>query len=166
MHILTPIDRQDGIGQIVNLAVKIWNQHFVGIIGQRQVDYMLQKFQSFDAISEQIGEGYEYYLLTQFEEPVGYLSIRPEGTNGRMVISKIYVDGSHRGEGHGRFLLDFTVEQSRRRELDAIWLTVNRHNTDTIIWYRRRGFKIVEEADLDIGQGFYMHDYIMEKSVH
>lgn len=32
--------------RIADLAKTIWNQHYVNIIGQQQVDYMLEEFQS------------------------------------------------------------------------------------------------------------------------
>ena len=51
------------VALVAGLAEEIWNQHFVGIIGQGQVDYMLGKFQSAEAIAGQIAEGYEYYLV-------------------------------------------------------------------------------------------------------
>ncbi len=51
------------IETVARLACEIWNQHFIPIIGKAQVDYMLEKFQSKRAISEQIENGYSYYLL-------------------------------------------------------------------------------------------------------
>lgn len=42
------VDSDDKICQLEKLAKEIWNQHFVPIIGQDQVDYMLNKFQSFE----------------------------------------------------------------------------------------------------------------------
>ena len=42
------------IKDIANLAEIIWNQHFTPIIGKEQVDYMVEKFQSYPAIKNQI----------------------------------------------------------------------------------------------------------------
>lgn len=51
----------DDIREIAVLAEEIWNQHFVDIIGKAQVDYMVEKFQSYPALKKQIEqEGYEY----------------------------------------------------------------------------------------------------------
>ncbi|MDE6957694.1 MAG: GNAT family N-acetyltransferase, partial [Lachnospiraceae bacterium] len=48
------------IHAIAALAEEIWNQHFTPIIGKSQVDYMVEKFQSYKALKHQIQmEGYE-----------------------------------------------------------------------------------------------------------
>jgi len=45
----------------------------------------------------------------------------------------------------------------------SIWLTVNKFNDDTLAWYKRRGFMAVGNVKKDIGDGFFMDDYLMEK---
>ena len=57
--------------QISDLAAIIWAEHYTPIIGADQVIYMLDKFQSVDAIKKQILEGSEYYVLTH--EGIHYL---------------------------------------------------------------------------------------------
>ena len=49
--------------------------------------------------------------------------------------------------------------------LSSLWLTVNRYNTHTISWYKYHGFEIIDEVKKDIGEGFFMDDYIIEKSI-
>jgi hypothetical protein len=51
------------IAEVARLAHEIWNEHYVSIIGQAQVDYMVKNFQSASAIAVQIAGGYEYYLI-------------------------------------------------------------------------------------------------------
>lgn len=52
------------------LADQIWHQHFIGIIPEGQIDYMIEKFQSYRAIKAQLSDGYEYYgfLLTEYRQ--------------------------------------------------------------------------------------------------
>ena len=60
------VDDQRLIKTVVLLAKEIWREHFTAIIGKAQVDYMLKKFQSEEAVREQIeNEGFLYYLLRQ-----------------------------------------------------------------------------------------------------
>jgi ribosomal protein S18 acetylase RimI-like enzyme len=82
-----------------------------------------------------------------------------------MLISKIYVKNSVRGSGVGNQLLDFIEETSRARNFNTVWLTVNRFNDSTVKWYFRHGFITVEEIKKDIGGGFFMDDFIMEKKI-
>ena len=53
----------DQVETIEGLADEIWNEHFTRIIGKAQVDYMLDKFQSKEAITEQINNGFLYFLI-------------------------------------------------------------------------------------------------------
>lgn len=82
-----------------------------------------------------------------------------------MMISKIYTHGSARGKGVGNSILDFIQKECVDNNVSSMWLTVNKNNQNSIAWYQRRGFEIVEEAKVDIGGGFYMDDYIMKKTV-
>ena len=145
-----------------NLAHKVWNHHYVPIIGQEQVDYMLEKIQSEKAITNQIDTDYEYYLLYDDDKAIGYLGLRPNLPEEKLMISKIYVDHTIRGKGYGYQLLEFTKQLCTDRSIATIWLTVNRHNTNTINWYKKRGFKITEEKQFDIGKGYIMDDYVLE----
>ncbi|NCA83730.1 MAG: GNAT family N-acetyltransferase, partial [Opitutae bacterium] len=58
---LERVESAEPIAAVAALAREIWTQHYVPIIGAAQVEYMLEKFQSAEAIARQLaGEGYEY----------------------------------------------------------------------------------------------------------
>lgn len=169
MFNIQPVKSSDDIRDVAMLAHEIWNQHFVSIIGQQQVDYMLNQFQSPSAIMEQLSTGFEYFLAVTNqeaqEEKAGYLGLFADENESRLLISKIYIREQNRGAGLGNFLLDFVKNLAIERNLKIIWLTVNRFNLDTIDWYKQKGFVIVDEVKKDIGGGFFMDDYIMELTV-
>lgn len=150
------------INGVATLANVIWNQHFVEIIGQDQVNYMLKKFQSVEAIQSQIDSGYEYYIASQEGHFVGYIGLVPNEMPGKIILSKIYVQKEARGTGVGMQFLEFAKQRSIDVGAKTMWLTVNRDNESSIRWYKRKGFSITNEAKTDIGNGFYMDDYIME----
>lgn len=81
------------------------------------------------------------------------------------MISKIYVTKAGRGGGFGRKLLDFAEDVCRERQIPALWLTVNKNNTGSVAWYTRMGFKNAGAIVQDIGAGFVMDDYRMEKTI-
>ena len=67
------------IKDIAILAEIIWNQHFTPIIGKEQVDYMVEKFQSYPAIKNQITkDGYEYFEIFCDNTLAGYTGIHAE----------------------------------------------------------------------------------------
>ena len=57
------------------------------------------------------------------------------------------------------------IELCKLRGLTAIWLTCNRNNTNTLAVYDHLGFKKIREEKADIGNGFYMDDYILEYEI-
>jgi len=46
-----------------------------------------------------------------------------------------------------------------------MWLTVNKNNSHSIAWYSRMGFTNAGPILQDIGGGFVMDDFRMEKSI-
>jgi len=148
------------------LAREIWQEHFVRIIGQAQVDYMLEKFQSANAITDQIRQNYAYYRITHNNENCGYTAIIPDPAAGRLMLSKLYVKKQMRGLGLGVQMLDFVEDVCRRQKIQTIWLTVNKDNDASIQWYLRHGFVHTRSEVKDIGNGFVMDDYILEKTVN
>lgn len=154
---------QVDINRVSTLAREIWTEHFTTMIGSDQVEYMLNKFQSVEAISSQIHNGTEYYLTMNENEQIGYVALISEKEISKMMISKIYLKKSTRGQGTGKRLLEFIEHRSAQENIVNLWLTVNRHNSETIKWYQRQGFKITQEVKKEIGNGFFMDDYIMEK---
>lgn len=160
---LVPADTEARIREIALLANKIWHEHFPSIIGNAQVDYMVEKFQSYSAIKGQIDNGYEYYQIQRDGLLAGYTGIHEE--QGRLFLSKLYIKkemrGLHISSDTFRFLLDLCKE----RGLSAIWLTCNKYNTHTLDVYRHWGFVTVREEKADIGNGFFMDDYILEYSL-
>lgn len=165
MNLITPVTSDSLIIQVVDLAKQIWNQHYLPIIGQEQVDYMLDKFQSLTAIDEQIKSGYQYYLLSAEERNIGYLALVPDAKQQKLMISKIYVTKESRGLGGGKSMLEFTLEQAKELGLSTVWLTVNKYNDDSINWYKKQGFEVTEEVVADIGNGYVMDDYILQLPV-
>lgn len=151
----------DQVRAIADLASIIWNEHFTPIIGKKQVDYMVQKFQSYPALNEQLSEGYEYYQLFNNGQFCGYTGIHP-GEDNRLFLSKLYIKKEYRGRHLATNAFEFLKELCQNRGYTAIWLTCNKHNDNSLGVYRHLGFETIDTQEADIGEGFIMDDYIME----
>jgi ribosomal protein S18 acetylase RimI-like enzyme len=165
MTSITEVFSPPQVASVAQLAREIWPEHYVSIIGQRQVDYMLDKFQSEQVINGQLAEGYRYFVISRQRQMAGYLAIAPVAGEAAILISKIYVRKSERGHGLGKALLARAEELCRQKGFDTIRLTVNRHNQVSIAWYQRMGFSIAGEVVQDIGGGFVMDDFLMKKTI-
>ena len=159
-----PVKDAEDIDIVVDIANAIWHQHYTPIIGQEQVLYMLEKFHSATAISEQIEEqNYQYYLIEHQGNNVGYLAIQKR--KQELFLSKIYLLSSVRGKGIGKQAMEFIKAQAKLLNCDQISLTVNKDNTDSIAAYYKIGFVKTGEAVFDIGNSFVMDDYLMSLSL-
>lgn len=164
MTYFQPVHSQEHVSQVAKLAQEIWQEHYLPIIGQKQVDYMLKEFQSATAILEQLGKSHEYFLVVQDGRNAGYVAVVP-GARNQMLLSKLYVLKSVRGHGLGRKTLQFVEGLCRERQITLLWLTVNKNNVHSIDWYCRMGFNNTGPAIQDIGGGFVMDDFRMEKQI-
>jgi ribosomal protein S18 acetylase RimI-like enzyme len=154
---------EDQLDIIENLASEIWNEYFTPIIGKAQVEYMLAKFQSKKSITEQIHNGFLYFLIKIDKQPAGYIGVLAKEQT--LFLSKLYIMQAERGKGYGRRVIEFVEQLAIEKNLDTISLTVNRNNAATINIYQKLGFENRGSAVKDIGSGFVMDDYLMEKKI-
>ncbi|HEY4366399.1 MAG TPA: GNAT family N-acetyltransferase [Steroidobacteraceae bacterium] len=152
------------IAAIAALAQEIWYEYYVPLIGLVQVEYMVAKFQSAAAMHAQIREGYEYFLIQGDAALCGYIAVQPQPAERRLFISKLYLHRAARGAGTGRLAMEFIEGLARDRDMPGLWLTVNKGNP-AVKTYERLGFRIEAPLVMDIGNGFVMDDFRMEKDL-
>jgi len=110
---------------------------------------------------------YEYWLMRAEDDGriAGYTGGRVEPETNRFFISKVYLRAEERGKGFASRVIAFYERLCLERGLDAMYLTVNKQNDLGIRAYLGKGFETIDAVETDIGNGFVMDDYIMEKHV-
>lgn len=160
---IIPVTNEELVYSVSAVADEIWHEHFDPIIGETQVNYMLEKFLSPEALVEQINSGYEYFLYSYEYTFAGFAGIQEK--DGSLFLSKLYVHSDFRGKGIASYMLQKFIEICKMRNLNKIWLTCNRFNENTLAIYKHLGFEIVREEATDIGNGFVMDDYVLEYQI-
>ena len=94
---------------------------------------------------------------------MGFCGYEPIGRE--LKLHKLYLEVSEHGRGLGSQMLKHVEDQARRRGLPTVVLGVNRGNAKAIRAYERNGYRVRQELKTDIGGGFVMDDFIMEKQV-
>jgi len=150
----------DDIPLVVTLAEEIWSECFTPIIGEAQVRYMLDLFQSHSAIQQQLNNGTHYYIALLDQEPVGYIAFSKEAN--AVFVSKLYVKSERRKQGIAKHLFSFAKAYARFGDIKKIYLTVNKRNEIAITAYKSMGFKNIADVTKEIGEGFVMDDYHLE----
>jgi ribosomal protein S18 acetylase RimI-like enzyme len=147
------------------LAHTIWPATYKEILSSGQLDYMMKLIYSTASLSRQILElKHSFLILEDDEAPVGFASYSSLSDQNLYKLHKIYVLPNLQGRGLGKLMIDYIVEKIRSCGAVALQLNVNRYN-QARRFYEKLGFRVIREEDIDIGQGFFMNDYVMELQV-
>lgn len=159
-----PVMDADDISQVASMADEVYHEHYVGIISKEQIDYMVEEYQSVEAITDQIHKaGVDYFILSNNGCNAGYFAIKME--EDRTFISKLYVLKQYRKNGYGKQAYQFVKGLSEAMDLKHIYLYTNKKNLETIKAYEKMGLKKVESLVNNCGNGFVMDDYKMQEDL-
>jgi len=162
---ISPVCDAD-IAPVCALAREIWMQHYPGIITVRQIEYMLAQRYSPAAIRLQLQAGEAWWDKLEVRgELCGFASYERGIEAGMMKLDKLYVHQLVRGRGYGAALIDHVAKVTRQQGMDKLTLQVNKYNRGSVAAYLRAGFKVAKSVKVDIGNGFFMDDYVMEREV-
>ncbi len=155
------IKTEHEIKKLSDLASEIWHDYWPCILSSAQIDYMIAKFQSFNALKEQIqDEKYIYNIIEDNNNSIGYFGVCPK--DDYLFLSKLYIKKNYRAMGYGKKAFIKIIEIAKQHNKNSIQLTVNKYNSNTIKAYEKWGFKTINSVVTDIGEDFVMDDYIME----
>jgi ribosomal protein S18 acetylase RimI-like enzyme len=150
---------------IEDIATVTWQPTYVPLIGQEQVDYMLKNMYNRGVLLEQLSKGHVFIIARSGMKDVGFAGYSIVDHDGRgYKLHKLYVLPDAHGTGVGKLLINEVVDQIRAAGGKSLSLNVNRNNKAKA-FYEKAGFKIKETTDLDIGNGFFMNDYVMEMPI-
>lgn len=155
------------INTIRELALATWPVAYAKILSPAQLHYMLQLIYSPEALSLQMQEkNHRFILLYDNDLPVGFASYSRKENDEilKFHLQKLYVLPSQQGKGSGQQLLDYVIRQAQSAGAVQMELNVNRQNP-ALHFYKKNGFNIHHEEDIDIGEGYFMNDYVMRKHI-
>jgi len=162
---------------IRSVSERTWPSTYGHIISQAQIDFMLDWMYSNDSLEKQMNTGCEFYIASIKKEngdweAVGFCSVSPEdeeednnsieeveGSNAHK-LNKLYVLPAAQGTGAGKALLNKCIEVAKAAGSSSLFLQVNKLN-NAFTFYLKKGFIKEREFKFDIGNGFYMDDYVM-----
>lgn len=157
--------REDEIEAVCALAGTVWRHHYPAIIGMAQIEYMLAQRYAPALVREELAKSDIWWdVLGEHGTIVAFASC-VAGTGGEVKLDKLYVHPTHQRRGHGGALIEHACTRAARLAYGQMSLAVNKRNTSAIAAYAKYGFEIREAVVKDIGSGFVMDDYIMEKKL-
>ena len=155
----------DAIPSIKKIANLTWQVTYKKILSAEQMNYMLHLFYDEISLQKQIAQGHQFILAVENDEAVGFASYSPKENNIAVYkLHKIYVDPDQQGKSIGKLLLNYIIDDIKTKNADKLELNVNRRNK-ALHFYQKNGFEIIREEDIDIGNGYFMNDYVMLKKL-
>ena len=148
---------------IRDMAYQIWPVTYGNILSPEQLDYMLRLIYDEKVLHDQMEKNIEFILVYDGVHPVGFASFSLIEAQV-FKLHKIYVLPSQQGKGTGRFIIDQLTTAMKKKGAATLQLNVNRHN-NARAFYEKMGFVVIKEEDVDIGNGYFMNDYVMEKKI-
>lgn len=148
---------------IRTLAHQIWPVAYRTILSGRQLRYMLKLIYSKPALARQMAEGQRFSIIYNNAVPVGFVAygeVEPQVYK----LHKIYVLPNQQGRGTGKFAMDYVMAESIAGGGTRLRLNVNRFNPAKG-FYEKLGFAVVKEEKIEIGSGYVMDDFVMERRI-
>jgi len=131
---------------------------------------MLDWMYSDESLAAQFEKGHQFYIASLNGDPIGFCSVSAETNEVKNEVinevakqhklNKLYVLPSAHGTGSGKALLHKAIEVAKAAGSTSLYLQVNKHN-NAYTFYLKNGFVKESEFKFDIGNGFYMDDYVM-----
>ena len=152
---------------IRQIAFETWPNAYGSIVTKEQLNYMLEKIYDVASLQHQQERlGHRFILaVDENNTAIGFASFSTyENQNNHHRLHKLYVLPNQQQKGIGKLLLEAIYTEIKKNGNGSIELNVNRYN-DALTFYKKLGFEILREEDIDIGEGFYMNDYVMFKEV-
>jgi ribosomal protein S18 acetylase RimI-like enzyme len=151
---------------IQGIAHQTWPATYAAILSKEQLDFMLDAFYSEEAlINDVVSKGHHFLLVKEDEVVLGFASYEHNyQEKNRTRIHKIYVLPQTQGKGIGNMLIGYIEKLAIENHSTALSLNVNRFNK-ALSFYQKKGFEIIKEVDIEIGHGYLMEDYVMEKQL-
>lgn len=147
---------------IHQMAQVVFPVTYRAILSPEQIEYMMEWMYSVANIRKQMQEeGHVYFIAFKEDKPCGYLSVEQQEAD-LFHLQKIYVLPEFQGCHVGNFLFWEALEYIKKVHPSPclMELNVNRDN-QAVGFYKRMGMRILRQGDFEIGNGYYMNDYIM-----
>jgi diamine N-acetyltransferase len=148
---------------IRELSLQVWPQTYASLLSQEQIQYMMNLMYSEAALHQQMHVEHHFYIVYNAGIPIGFASYS-EVAPQLFKLHKIYLLPLQQGRGTGRIVLEQLIERVKNEGAAVLRLNVNRNNP-ALHFYKKLGFNVVQETDTDIGQGYFMNDFVMEKKL-
>ena len=163
-----PVATEKQIIEVEEAAYNVWHNYYKEIYSPEQIDYMLKKYQSKEALKQQMRQGYIYHMLLSDGKLAGYMCILAQSDH--VFISRLYIKAEYRRQGLAKRAINylnsiFSSPDLGFTHIKKMVLRVERQNSFAINVYEHLGFRKIRAEERRIGGGFVCSEYVMERNI-
>jgi len=159
------------VKQVIDMeqaAKHIWIDYYRDIFSPDQIQYMLKKFHSREAIEQQIQDGMIYIMLMFGNETIGYASYYLE--DDILQMPRLCIKKEYRRKGLAKQVIEhvelfFLSKEHGFSYVKKIQHNISVKNKTAIAIYEHLGFYKKKRVTVDFGNGYFSEDYVMEKRI-
>lgn len=135
---------------------------FAHLYSADDLNAFLQQCYSVEAVTQEIADPALLHCLVQdaadsslaayckVQHPSGYAEY--SDAKNPIALNQLYTDPARTGEGLGARLMDWTIDLAKKRDCDAIQLSVWSENFGAQRFYQRYGFGKIADIHFMVGQ--------------
>lgn len=148
---------------IQDIAYKTWPDTYGHILSKEQLDYMMDMMYSTESLHRSVEKGHQFLLLKENDICLGFASYEHDYLGENVTrLHKLYLLPESQGKGAGKILIEAIEDRAKGNHSEAVSLNVNKFNK-ALTFYQKLGYDVIGEVDIEIGRGYLMEDYKMEK---
>ncbi len=151
--------KMEDIEEISQMATDLFIAAYQETLERDHMEYMLDMFFNKNNVIKNITDGYNYEYIIRDNVICGYIAYIFH--EDYLYLSKLYLKPEYKGQNIASDVIEYLTQFNL-----PIRLNVNRYNYHAKHVYEKNGFKPIKELVTDIGSGFVMDDFIMEKEVN
>ena len=121
--------RLDDIPLVQRLADLVWREHYPSILSNAQIDYMLARGYSREALLRFVTEPDAGLALARIDGNAVGFAAWYQSEQGVTKLDRLYVLPRHQGAGAGRALIEHVADAALRAGCERLTLNVNRGGT-------------------------------------
>jgi len=146
------------------LAREIWQATYPGIITQEQIDFMLEQRYGHERLYDDLEDMHKWLDQACCDgRRIGFAF--SEIYKDEFKLDKLYIHPDVQRQGVGGQLIAHVAERARKQGYPCVILQVNKRNVNAINSYKKYGFEVRTTTIDDIGSGYVMDDFVMEKKL-
>lgn len=149
---------QDDLEVVQYILLKTWKESYSSFI---PVDDLLAYFNenyTLKMLAEQYSDTKVIGFIAEYDDVIaGYEKTYYNEKENRLYVHQLYILPVYQNLGLGKKLIKSAAERAKSLGLDKIWLGVMIKNEPAIAWYKKMGYKIVENTPFTMGKTTVNH---------